>query len=90
MNEFEGEICLTSLHCLRKETTMGKRHTIRMTEATARRLKVMAAQVGKPQGKLLEALLLMVADGRLSDEDMAKALTENFMRGYTLPQGGVR
>jgi predicted DNA-binding protein len=72
------------------EAKMEKRHTIRMTETTARRLKVMAAQVGKPQGKVLEALLLMVADGRLGDEDMAKALTENFMRGYTLPQGSIR
>ncbi|NLW80698.1 MAG: ribbon-helix-helix protein, CopG family [Desulfovibrionales bacterium] len=69
---------------------MEKRHTIRMTEDTAKRLKVMAAVTGKPQGELLEALLLMAADGRLSDEQMAKALTENWLRGYSLPQGGPR
>ena len=50
----------------------------------------MAAVTGKPQGELLEALLLMAADGRLSDEQMAKALTENWLRGYSLPQGGPR
>ena len=66
---------------------MEKRHTIRMSEDTARRLKIMAAQVGKPQGELLEALLIMVADGRLTDEELAKAMTENFMRGYSLPRG---
>lgn len=69
---------------------MKKRHTVRVTPKTARELKVMAAQAGLTQGALLEALLIMAADGRLSDEQMAKALTENWLRGYSLPQGGPR
>lgn len=67
---------------------MEKRHTIRMSEDTAKRLKVMSAMTGKPQGELLEALLIMVADGRMTDEQMAKALTENWLR--SLPQGVIR
>lgn len=66
------------------------RHTIRLSQDTAKRLKVMAAVVGKPQGELLEALLIMAADGRLSDEEMAKALTANYLRTRSIPQGGPR
>ena len=66
------------------------RHTIRLTPDTAKRLKVMAAQVGKPQGVLLEALLIMVGDGRLTDDELAKALSSNFMRGHSVPMGGIR
>lgn len=67
-----------------------KRHTIRMTEATARELKVMAAQAGLTQGTLLEALLIMNRDGRLTDEEFTRALRDHHMRSYSLPQGGIR
>ena len=67
-----------------------KIHGIRVTPATAKALKVTAAQVGLSQGDLLEALLIMVADGRLSDEEMSRALAESWLRGYSLPQGGPR
>jgi hypothetical protein len=91
MKAFEGEICLTSAHCLLMEAEMKKtRHTLRLTPDTARRLKVMSAMVGKTQGELLEALLIMVADGRLTDEEMSRALAESWLRGYSLPQGGPR
>ena len=63
-----------------------KRHTIRVTPDTAKRLKVLAAQVGKPQGVLLETLLRMVADGKLTDEEMTRAMTGKYLRGYTHPQ----
>lgn len=80
-NEFGGFFCLTSLHCLLMETTMEKRHTIRMTEATAKGLKVEAAKAGVKQGELLEALLILAARGDLTDDQIAKALTANHMRG---------
>lgn len=69
---------------------MEKRHTIRMTEATAKALKVQAAVAGVKQGELLEALLTLAARGDLTDDQIAKALTEHNLRGYSLPQGGPR
>lgn len=67
-----------------------KIHGIRLTPATAKSLKVLSAQLGRPQGDVLEALLIMVADGRLTDEELAKAMSSHFMRGQSLPMGGIR
>jgi len=73
------------------ETEMEKtRHTIRLSQDTAKRLKVEAAKAGLPQGELLEALLLMVERGQLTEADLARALTEHNLRGNSLPQGGPR
>ncbi len=67
-----------------------KIHGIRVTPATAKALKVQAAMVGVSQGELLEALLILAARGDLTDQQIAEALTANFVRGYSLPQGGPR
>ncbi|WP_028578460.1 hypothetical protein [Desulfomicrobium escambiense] len=70
--------------------TEKKIHGIRLTPATAKRLKVEAAKAGLPQGELLEALLILVERGQLTEVDLARAMTEHHMRGHSLPQGGPR
>lgn len=54
---------------------MEKRHTIRMSEDTARRLKVMAAQCGMTQGGLLQQFLLALQDDgyALTPEEITQA-----------------
>jgi len=67
-----------------------KIHGIRVTPATAKSLKVLAAQLGKPMGDVLEALLILSAEGRLADGELAKALRDYHARNYSLHQGGIR
>lgn len=69
---------------------MEKRHTIRMSSDTARRLKIMSATVGVPQGDLLSVLLTLAAKGELTDDQIAAAMTENFLRSRSFPMGGPR
>lgn len=54
---------------------MEKRHTIRMSEDTARRLKIMAARCGLSQGGLLQHFLLALQDDgyELTPEEITQA-----------------
>lgn len=67
-----------------------KKHTIRMSAETARRLKVMAAAVEMSQGELLKALLAVHRDSPLTDqeyEDLKVRFVEYLCRH---PQAGPR
>lgn len=54
---------------------MEKRHTIRMSEDTAKRLKVLAARCGLSQGGLLQHFLLALQDDGydLTPEEITQA-----------------
>lgn len=86
---FEGVFCLTCPHCLRMEAEMEKRHTIRMTADTAKRLKVMAAQCGMTQGGLLQQFLFALQnDGHeLTPEEITQA-ARVVVEYLTTPKGG--
>ncbi|NCC85738.1 MAG: hypothetical protein EOM03_16700 [Clostridia bacterium] len=61
---------------------MEKRHTIRMSEDTARRLKIMAARCGLSQGGLLQHFLLALQDwtNAASDNIDFCAVSPQFLR----------
>lgn len=54
---------------------MEKRHTIRMSEDTARRLKIISARCGLSQGGLLQHFLLALQDDgyELTPEEITQA-----------------
>ena len=58
-----------------RRPSIEKRHTIRMSEDTARRLKIMAARCGLSQGGLLQHFLLALqhAGYELTPEEITQA-----------------
>ena len=70
---------------------MEKRHTIRMSEDTAKRLKKMAALAELTQGDLLKVLLEMRRGGsELAPDEITEAAQEVVRYLSSHPQGGPR
>ncbi|NLW81407.1 MAG: hypothetical protein GXY42_07005 [Desulfovibrionales bacterium] len=58
------------------------RHTIRLSQDTARRLKVRAAEAGLTQGELLATLLKLKDRGEISDEKFSEAMARNYFESH--------
>ena len=69
-----------------------KKHTIRLTPDTAKRLKVLAARAGLTQGRLLELFLseLMDAGFELTPDQYQAACDLVYEFTFGKPRGAVR